>query len=111
MTQFQYFIPCTGGIDEHEHKVYCGCAMQGLGTEVFPNRMAWINANSVLDLDTNQVLMKVACEVIDSEIEIVCPCAYCKSDVIKTHTKYKTVQGEIKIFSPMYGECVVCGSI
>ena len=25
------FVPCRGGIDEHEHTVYCGCPSQGFG--------------------------------------------------------------------------------
>ena len=111
MTHFQYFIPCTGGVDSHEHNTYCGCEMQGLGTEVFPNKISFINVDNVLDLDTNQVLIKLACETIEEEDQVICPCCYCKGDVVKTYTKYKTAQGQIKIFSPMFGKCNVCGAI
>lgn len=111
MTQYQYFTPCRGGIDSHEHNTYCGCEMQGVGTEVFPERMKLINENSVLDLDTNEVLIKFTCKEISTECESVGDCGFCGHDVIKTHIHYKTIQGELKLFSPYYGICNNCGGI
>lgn len=111
MTQYQYFIPCSGGMDMHEHNVYCGCEMHGLGTEVFPKRIKLINVNTVLDLDTNIVLIKLACETLKEEFEHVSCCGYCDGDIIKTHVQYKTALGSEKWFSPAYGECSKCGGI
>ena len=108
----QYFIPCRGGIDPHEHNVYCGCSLEGVGEEVFPQSYKILSSKKVLDLKTKLELMVVECEILKKEEIRQGECLVCNGgEVIVTKTTYRTAQGAVRIRTDNFGVCKDCGAI
>ncbi len=111
MTIEQYFIPCTGGIDSHEHNVYCGCECQGLGTEVFPKRIQIKNRFVVICLDTGMELVRKPMQVIEQKEFLVGGCPFCGGAVTLFERTLKKANGELYHQRDAYGICTMCGAI
>jgi hypothetical protein len=111
MTIYQFFTPCRGGMDAHEHNVYCGCEMHGMGTEVFPRRYEVLSESTAMDLDTKEELVRHKCEIVSKQQVYVTDCAFCGGAVTSFNRTYKKADGSIHLQEDSYGTCTMCGAI